>query len=99
MDNVRLPLRDDLLIGHLIALSALAVRLAAAVNADQPGDRFVPTRDQKMVEAARGMVSYAISARQRDHDPCPCGEGGKYKRCCGLAITNMLANFATRAPR
>ncbi len=28
------------------------------------------------------------------NDPCPCGSGKKYKRCCGLAQTQTLPDYA-----
>src|SRR5438876_10607129 len=30
------------------------------------------------------------------NDPCPCGSGRKYKRCCGAVIPLLVANAAVQ---
>ena len=38
-------------------------------------------------EAREVMALLAEEARATGrNDPCPCGSGKKYKRCCGLAV-------------
>jgi preprotein translocase subunit SecA len=47
-----------------------------------------PTRPQTPVTAASGLASQrkqpvAAGRKVGRNDPCPCGSGKKYKRCCG----------------
>ncbi len=36
-----------------------------------------------MAEAAKRREKAAVVAKVGRNDPCPCGSGKKYKKCCG----------------
>ncbi|MDA8104391.1 MAG: SEC-C metal-binding domain-containing protein [Nitrospiraceae bacterium] len=46
-------------------------------------ERMRAVQDLRAVAAAQGLRRRASSKVGRN-DPCPCGSGKKYKRCCGL---------------
>jgi uncharacterized protein YecA (UPF0149 family) len=39
-------------------------------------------------ETARGAIVRRTAPKVGRNDPCPCGSGKKYKKCCGRAIVN-----------
>jgi uncharacterized protein YecA (UPF0149 family) len=45
------------------------------VEAGEPGE--------KLMEIVRTADSKASARQAGRNDPCPCGSGKKYKRCCG----------------
>jgi len=47
------------------------------VEAGEPGEKLM-----EIVRAADAKSSVRQAGR---NDPCPCGSGKKYKRCCGGA--------------
>ena len=52
-------------------------KFAALVEAGEPGEKLM-----EIVRAADAKSSVRQAGR---NDPCPCGSGKKYKRCCGGA--------------
>lgn len=81
-DNVRLPVRDDLLVHHLIKVSEAIVRVMNRGELTaQYGQVSVPAYEIEPLMEARSFLGQSIALGLRDHDPCLCGRGGKYKRC------------------
>ncbi len=72
-----------------IVRSLINPRLAAPGGARQP----TPTQEVSYVHAPAGSVSTTATKPKRNpvvavkkpgrNDPCPCGSGKKYKKCCG----------------
>lgn len=84
VDNVRLPVRDDLLVHHFIKASEAIVQMMnRGERSDQYGQVSVPAHEIEPLMRAQSFLGESISAGLRDHDPCLCGRGGKYKRCHG----------------
>lgn len=81
-DNVRLPIRDDLLVHHFIKASEEKV---AVMNRGDRADKYgiiqVPEEEIGPVLAAQAFLWKSISSGLRDHSPCLCGSGKKYKNC------------------
>ncbi len=42
-----------------------------------------PKREQVLKESAPKAATRKVSAKPGPNDPCPCGSGKKYKKCCG----------------
>jgi len=42
-----------------------------------------PKREQVLKESAPKAVTRKVSGKPGPNDPCPCGSGKKYKKCCG----------------
>lgn len=53
--------------------------------ADEMGDTAETAHYQKLLDAmmAAGSTSTATTKKVGRNDPCPCGSGKKYKKCCG----------------
>jgi preprotein translocase subunit SecA len=65
--------------------------LAVPVAEPQPARPVVPAmpeRPAEPVEVAQGEEAreYGIAMRMRPNEPCPCGSGTKFKRCCGKGV-------------
>ncbi len=73
------------------SMPAAPVAVPAGVSqAAQAGfDAMIQSMGERGVEGAGGQ-SHAVSAVSRHtvgrNDPCPCGSGRKYKKCCGRGI-------------
>jgi preprotein translocase subunit SecA len=52
-----------------------AYNFQSATMAEEGGEREAPKIQPRRVDAKVGR-----------NDPCPCGSGKKYKRCCGAAV-------------
>ena len=91
VDNVRMPLRDDQLIRHFIRASEAIVHVMnRGERATQYGYVSVPTHEIEPLLQVRGLLGQSLASGLRDHDPCPCGSGGKYKRCHGRQLEPVL---------
>jgi hypothetical protein len=91
VDNVRMPLRDDQLIRHFIRASEAIVRVMnRGDRATQYGYVSVPAREIDPLLQVRGFIGQSLASGLRDHDPCLCGSGGKYKRCHGRRLEPVL---------
>jgi SEC-C motif len=83
VDNPRMPLRDDALISDYITMSKY---LFDVTRVGKPGEPVV--LDREVVEPiARHQLALGemLKRGMRDHDPCFCGSGKKYKKCHTLA--------------
>ena len=77
-------MRDDLLIRHFIKASEAIVRVMnRGERATQHGRVSVPANEIEPLMMAQSFLGQSILSGLRDHDPCLCGRGGKYKRCHG----------------
>lgn len=91
VDNVRRAIRDDLLVHHLIKVSKAITRVMNhGERAMQYGYVHVPEHEIAPLLSARDLVGTALRLGRRDHDPCVCGSGAKYKRCHGRVIEQEL---------
>lgn len=83
-DNVRVAVRDDLLVHHFIRVSEEIVKVMnRGERAGSYGYVSVPAHEIEPLIEAQSFLGQSISAGLRDHNPCPCGSGGKYKQCHG----------------
>lgn len=90
VDNVRLPVRDDQLIRHFIAVSEAITRvLGRGVPAAAEGHVSVPAHEIKPLQEAHQFLGHALLTGLRDHQPCLCGSGSKYKRCHGRVLERV----------
>lgn len=91
IDNVRMPLRDDQLIRHFIRASEAIVRVMnRGERATEYGYVSVPAHEIEPLLQVQGFVGQSLASGLRDHDPCLCGSGGKYKRCHGRQLEPVL---------
>jgi len=44
---------------------------------------LTPTRGLRSATASAPALAPAMKAKVGRNDPCPCGSGKKYKKCCG----------------
>lgn len=92
IDNVRLPVRDDLLVRHFIKASEAIVQVMnRGERAAQYGHVSVPAHEIEPLMMAQGFLGQSISSGLRDHDPCLCGRGSKYKRCHGPSFEVLFS--------
>lgn len=83
-DNVRLAIRDDLLVHHFIRVSEEIVKVMnRGERAGQYGYVSVPAEEIEPLVEMQGFLGQSIALGLRDHNPCLCGSGVKYKRCHG----------------
>jgi len=91
IDNVRMPLRDDQLIRHFIRASEAIVRVMnRGERAGQYGYVSVPVHEIEPLQQIRSFLGQSLASGLRDHDPCLCGSGSKYKRCHGRGFESIL---------
>lgn len=91
VDNVRMPLRDDQLIRHFIRVSEMkTVALNRGERAAQYGYVSVPANEIEPLLIAQSFLGESLAAGRRDHDPCLCSSGSKYKRCHGRQLEPVL---------
>ncbi|TPD98478.1 zinc chelation protein SecC [Stenotrophomonas maltophilia] len=87
IDNVRRSLRDDQLIRHFIQVSEAIVRVMnRGKRAFQYGEVSVPVGEIQPLLQARDFLGQSLGAGLREHTPCLCGSGSKYKRCHGVRV-------------
>lgn len=83
-DNVRLAVRDDLLVHHFIRISEEIVKVMNhGERAGMYGYVSVPAHEIEPLMGAKEFLGQSISNGLRDHSPCLCGSGSKYKQCHG----------------
>ena len=70
-------------------LERVAVTVGRELGLSVPEGSLEPIRRTRStptpLAAPRKTVIAAASAKVGRNDPCPCGSGRKYKRCCGLS--------------
>lgn len=83
-DNVRIAVRDDLLVHHFIRTAqAIFEVLNRGERSGAYGYISVPANEIEPLMNAQAFLGQSISAGLRDHSPCQCGSGGKYRQCHG----------------
>ena len=50
---------------------------------EQWNDIFTPERQKELYKEQKRSTTIVNEAKVYPHDPCPCGSGKKYKKCCG----------------
>lgn len=86
VDNVRVALHDDQLIEHFIRVShAIAQAMACSARDHESPERIAPLRQ------VQRFLGRSIHSGLREHDPCPCGSGSRYRRCHGHELERALA--------
>lgn len=91
VDNVRLPLRDDQLIRHFIRVAELkTIVMNRGERAEQYGVVSVSRDEIEPLLMAQDFLGTSLLSGLREHDPCLCGKGGKYKRCHGRLFEPVL---------
>ena len=91
VDNLRMPLRDDQLIRDFIMVSEMKTQVMnRGERAVQYGHVSVPAYEIEPLLMAQSFLGHALASGLRDHDPCLCGSGGKYKRCHGRKLKSIF---------
>lgn len=91
VDNVRMSLRDDLLIQHFIQSSEVITRVMnRGERAAQHGYVSIPAHEIQPLLQVQSFSGQSLASGLRDHDPCLCGSGSKYKRCHGRGVASIL---------
>lgn len=91
VDNVRMPLRDDQLISDFIQVAEMKTKVMnRGERATQYGYVSVPAHEIEPLLMAQGFLGQSLASGLRDHDPCLCGSGSKYKRCHGRKLKLIL---------
>lgn len=90
VDNVRIALHEDQLVQHFIRVSRAIVQVIArsgppAAQVRIPAEQIAPLR------RVQQFLGYAIDAQLREHDPCLCGSGLRYRQCHGRELELALA--------
>lgn len=92
VDNVRIALHDDQLVRHFIRVSRAIVQVMT--RSGQPigrGRARIPAEQIAPLRQAQRFLGYAIDADLREHDPCLCGSGLRYRQCHGRDLELALA--------
>ena len=50
---------------------------------EQWNDIFTPERQKELSKEQKRSTTIVNEAKVYPNDPCPCGSGKKYKKCCG----------------
>ena len=50
---------------------------------EQWNDIFTPERQKELYKQQKRSTTIVNEAKVYPNDPCPCGSGKKYKKCCG----------------
>ena len=50
---------------------------------EQWNDIFTPERQKELYKEQKRSTTIVNEAKVYPNDPCPCGRGKKYKKCCG----------------
>jgi hypothetical protein len=92
VDNVRIPLRDDQLIRHFIRASEMkTLVINRGERATEYGHVSIPVDEIEPILEIQSFTRQSIASGLRDHSPCFCGGGGKYKRCHGRQFEAFLS--------
>ena len=81
VENIRKPLLNDprFVMTELIAED----RFRQRNEAFKSGLRMKAPTMREILRMRRQELARQVSVKTRRNDPCPCGSGQKYKRCCG----------------
>lgn len=91
IDNVRVAVRDDLLVHHFIAVAEKMVRVRLRSGRDVAlGMVSMPAHEIEPLMEVQELIGHMLSQGARANDLCACGSGSKYKRCHGKVVENEL---------
>jgi hypothetical protein len=92
VDNVRMALHEDQLIEHFIRVSGAIVQvMVRSGRATGHGHVWVPSEQIAPLRQAQRFLGRSIHSGLREHDPCLCGSGSRYRRCHGHEVERALA--------
>lgn len=92
VDNVRIALHDDQLVQHFIGVSRAIVQLMMrSGRSTGEGHVRIPAEQIAPLRQVQRLLGYAIDADLREHDPCVCGSGLRYRQCHGRDLELALA--------
>ena len=80
-DEMILSVRDDTVRGILLAIPR--EKPIERVQVARPTDEGFVKLGQRRVETKKTNVPIVNKDKVQRNDPCPCGSGKKYKKCCG----------------
>lgn len=81
------PLDDDTeeTLRAISGLENIIADCVARISTDLKRARPQVSGDMRKGQDAKKKASQAESAKISRNEPCPCGSGKKYKKCCGLS--------------
>jgi hypothetical protein len=92
VDNVRMALQEDRLIRHFIQVSEAIVQVKVRDGrATGQGYVWVPAEHIAPLRQVQRFLGRSIHSGLREHDPCLCGSGSRYRRCHGHELERALA--------
>ncbi len=65
-------------------LEGVVADCIARINIGLKEARIKAVEEMRMFSISQNRSHGAKTAKTRRNDPCPCGSGKKYKKCCGL---------------
>ncbi|WP_232767550.1 MULTISPECIES: SEC-C metal-binding domain-containing protein [unclassified Stenotrophomonas] len=75
----------------MMRLSEAIVRVMnRGERASQYGEVSVPAAEIQPLLQARDFLGQSLGAGLREHMPCLCGSGSKYKRCHGAQVERFF---------
>ena len=75
---VSLKFDKELLYKNMVAAGACWL-----YSLEQWNDIFTPERQKELYKEQKRSTTIVNEAKVYPNDPCPCGSGKKYKKCCG----------------
>lgn len=75
---VSLKFNKELLYKNMVAAGADWL-----YSLEQWNDIFTPERQKELYKEQKRSTTIVNEAKVYPNDPCPCGSGKKYKKCCG----------------
>lgn len=88
--------RDDRVDETIVSLAEVQEHFGMPVTAQQPRWQYGPGEPRRIDEApiadstysdpGSANTPYVAQEKVGRNDPCPCGSGKKYKKCCGSAV-------------
>ena len=68
---------------ELLYKNMLAAGADWLYSLEQWNDIFTPERQKELYKEQKRSTTIVNEAKVYPNDPCPCGSGKKYKKCCG----------------
>lgn len=91
VDNVRMALHEDQLIEHFIRVSRAIVQvMVGSGRTSRQARTWIPAEQIAPLRQAQRFLGQAIHSGLREHDPCLCGSGSRYRRCHGHELEQAL---------
>ncbi len=81
-DNVRMAIRDDVLVQDFIRTAEAVFKLMnRGERARMTGQVSVPADEFRALGLAKNFLAQSIEQGLKEHSPCLCGSGRKYRQC------------------